>query len=145
MYSLWSSRHDVLIARLATLRSPSLSFAKNLLACLGCLRRRTSSITNERSPGCSILRCCHGIAPLFIQLPCTVAHAALPQSMVLLNAQCLMRCPSHTLRQSFSRTLPMACISVRASMSYPSSLHCSLCVKESPPQFQVAIRILSPI
>ena len=34
----------------------------NYLACLGCLRRRTRSITNERSPGCSILRCCHGIA-----------------------------------------------------------------------------------
>ena len=33
-----------------------------LLTCLGCLRRRTRSITNERSPGCSILRCCHGIA-----------------------------------------------------------------------------------
>ncbi len=27
-----------------------------LLTCLGCLRRRTRSITNERSPGCSILR-----------------------------------------------------------------------------------------
>ena len=33
-----------------------------LLTCLVCLRRRTRSITNERSPGCSILRCCHGIA-----------------------------------------------------------------------------------
>ena len=33
-----------------------------LLTCLGCLRRRTRSITNERSPRCSLLRCCHGIA-----------------------------------------------------------------------------------
>ena len=33
-----------------------------LLTCLCCLRRRTRSITNERSPGCSIFRCCHGIA-----------------------------------------------------------------------------------
>ena len=32
-----------------------------LLACLVCLRRRTRSITNDRSPGWSVLRCCHGI------------------------------------------------------------------------------------
>ena len=43
------------------------------------------------------------------------------------------------------RRLPVSCVSVRASMSYPSSLHSSLYVKESPPQFQVANRILSPI
>ena len=29
--------------------------------CLVCLRRRTRSITNDRSPGWSVLRCCHGI------------------------------------------------------------------------------------
>ena len=34
---------------------------KDQLTCLGCLRRRTRSITNEWSPGCSIMRCCHGI------------------------------------------------------------------------------------
>ena len=27
----------------------------------GCLRRRMHSITNESSPGCSIMCCCHGI------------------------------------------------------------------------------------
>ena len=32
-----------------------------LLTCLVCLRRRTRSITNDRSPGWSVLRCCHGI------------------------------------------------------------------------------------
>ena len=32
-----------------------------LLTCLGCLRRRTRSITNEWSPGWSILCCYHGI------------------------------------------------------------------------------------
>ena len=31
------------------------------VACLVCLRRRTRSITNDRSPGWSVLRCCHGI------------------------------------------------------------------------------------
>ena len=31
------------------------------VACLVCLLRRTRSITNDRSPGCSVLRCCHGI------------------------------------------------------------------------------------
>ena len=33
----------------------------NLLTRLVCLRRRTRSITNDRSPGWSVLRCCHGI------------------------------------------------------------------------------------
>ena len=32
-----------------------------LLTCLGSLGRRTCSITNERSPGCSVMGCCHGI------------------------------------------------------------------------------------
>ena len=31
-----------------------------MLTCLVCLRRRTRSITNDRSPGWSVLRCCHG-------------------------------------------------------------------------------------
>ena len=34
-------------------------------------------------------------APLFKQLPYTVAHAALPQSMVLFGVQRLLRCRSH--------------------------------------------------
>ncbi len=38
--SLWSSRHDVLIVRLSTLRSSSLSFAKSLRRCsYSCLVR----------------------------------------------------------------------------------------------------------
>ena len=32
-----------------------------LLTCLVCLRRRTRSFTNDRSPGWYVLRCCHGI------------------------------------------------------------------------------------
>ena len=32
-----------------------------LLTCLVCLRRRTRSTTNDRSPCWSVLRCCHGI------------------------------------------------------------------------------------
>ena len=31
------------------------------LLCLVCLRRRTGSTTNDRFPGWSVLRCCHGI------------------------------------------------------------------------------------
>ena len=36
-------------------------FARALLTCLVCLRRRTRSITNERSPGRAVMGCCHGI------------------------------------------------------------------------------------
>ena len=38
-----------------------LATINSLLTCLVCLRRRTHSITNDRSPGWSVLRCCHGI------------------------------------------------------------------------------------
>ena len=36
-------------------------YAMQGAACLVCLRRRTRSITNDRSPGWSVFRCCHGI------------------------------------------------------------------------------------
>ena len=38
-----------------------LKLIASTLLCLVCLRRRTRSITNDRSPGWSVLRCCHGI------------------------------------------------------------------------------------
>ena len=45
---------------------------------------------------------------------------------------------SPVINRLFGRKLPLSCVSVSARISYSNWEHSSRCVKESPPQFQVA-------
>ena len=90
--SLWSSRHDVLIEHLATLRSSSLSFAKSLRRCsYSCLVR----LLTQR----------------FLGVWCCLTHSVSCAAVV-----------THFVRRSklAAATAVSQCVAVRCSLTRPS-------------------------